>query len=295
MQDPHVETVSYAARESSTNKFQDGDPVVDEQEAFRVSLTKQGEGIIATFQMKEHFATEEAARTMTDRYIRALEVKAALVEYGGRQVLHFGDSGAEMVDRSPPPAPPPVNGEQLLAGTASSRSSGSAELTQTPPPPRPLPSPPGAFKCTPDVETLFNRYQQYVNGREPLPAMAYFCLTVVEAYAGIAAGAKGDLRKRASSKYYIAFDVLEQLDTITSEGGGPLEARKQDKVKPLSPLAEDERSWVIAVIQRIILRVGEHDYDPQQELLELKMADFPTLLKRRLTWSDKNRERDLNR
>jgi len=148
MQDPHVETVFYAARESSTNKFRDSDPVVDKQEAFRVSLTKQGEGIIATFQMKEHFATEEAARPVTDAYIRALEVKAALVDYGGHLGLHFGYSGAQMVDRSPPP----VNGEQLLAGTGGSGSSGSAELTQTRP--RPLPSPPGAFKWTPNVETL---------------------------------------------------------------------------------------------------------------------------------------------
>jgi len=267
MQDPHVERVSYAARESRTNKFQDGDPFVDEQEAFRVSLTKQGESIIATFQMKEHFATERAARAVTEAYIRALEVKAALVEYGGRQVLHFGDSGADIVDRSPSP----VSGKNELVAVATISTSGSAELTQI----RPLPSPPGAFKWTPDVETLWNRYQQYVNDREPLLAMAYFCLTVVEMYAGKTTGGKA--RKLASTKYNIAFDVLEKLGTITSEGGGPLEARKQDKVKPFSPLREDEKSWVIAVMQRIILRVGEHDYDPHQALPELTMIDFPTL------------------
>lgn len=285
MQDPHVEIVSYAARESRTNKFQDGDPVVDEQEAFRVSLTKQGEGIIATFQMKEHFATEEAARAVTDVYIRALEVQATLVEYGGRLVLFFGYIGADIVDRSP------VSGKNELVGVGTTSTSGSGELTMT----RPLPSPPGKFTLTPDVETLWNRYQQYVNDREPLLAMAYFCLTVVEAYAGIAARARDNLRGRASGKYCIAIEVLEQLGTITTEAGDPLEARKQEKVNPFSPLREDERSWVIAVIQQMILRVGEHDYDPQQELLELTMMDFPTLSNRRLTRLDKKRGRDLNR
>ena len=125
--------------------------------------------------------------------------------------------------------------------------------------------------------------------------MAYLCLTVVEGEAGRAAGAQDKLRMLASSKYYIAFDVLEQLGTITAKAGGPLDARKQEKANPFSPLREDEKSWVIAVIQRMICRVGEHDYDPKKALPELTMMDFPTLLNPRLTRSDEKREKDLNR
>jgi len=201
MQDAHVEKVFYEARESDTDKFKDSDPVEDDTDAFHFNLTKQGERIVVTFLMKEHFATAEAARAVTDEYLRALEVKAALVEYGGRHVLHFDYVGADVVDRIPADVVdrsiPPTDGIQALSGEATGTSTASGMLTMTRPPPLPLPSPPGAFKWTPDVETLWNRYQQYVNGHERLLTMAYFCLTTVERYAGLAAGAKNNLRQVA--------------------------------------------------------------------------------------------------
>lgn len=103
MQDAHVEEMFYEARESYTDKFKDSDPTEDDTDAFHFNLTKQDERIVATFLMKEHFATAEAARAVTDEYLLALEVKSALAHYSGRHVLHFDYVGANIVDRSVPP------------------------------------------------------------------------------------------------------------------------------------------------------------------------------------------------
>jgi len=268
MQDTHVEKVFYEARESDTDKFKDSDPTEDDTDAFHFNLTKQDERIVATFLMKEHFATIEAARAVTDEYLRALEVKAALVEYGGCHVLDFYYIRADVVDRSIPP----TDGIQALSGRAAGRSAASGIVTMT----RPLPSPPGAFKWTPDVETLWNRFQQYVNEREPLPSMAYFCVTVVEMYAN-------GKTAEAAKQFCISKRVLSHLRELCSNRGDETEARKPNSNKSFSPLTDEEKSWVVAVVMQLILRVGQHAYNPQQILRELTMNDFPMLTNPRST------------
>src|SRR4029077_1846562 len=65
----------------------------------------------------------------------------------------------------------------------------------------------GEFRITPDVSTLSNRYWGYREGKEPLQAMAYFCLTV------LLAGAKG--RGKAAAMFRIDAAVLRKLGELT--------------------------------------------------------------------------------
>src|SRR5579862_7067126 len=52
------------------------------------------------------------------------------------------------------------------------------------------PEPPTDFTADPDVETMWRRWEGFLADREPLPSMAYFCLTVVESHGGRAGAAR---------------------------------------------------------------------------------------------------------
>lgn len=119
------------------------------------------------------------------------------------------------------------------------------------------------FRVTPDVSTLWDRYRGHVGGREPLLAMGYFYLTVLEGGAG--------RRANAAAKYRIDGAVLNKLGELTSVRGDPLSARKMTSTK--RPLTGSEHQWVLEAIKRLIWRAG----DPRNrtELSLITMADLP--------------------
>ena len=119
---------------------------------------------------------------------------------------------------------------------------------------------------TPDAATVANRYQGYREGREPLLAMAYFCLTVLEA------GAGG--RREAAATYKIHESVLGKLGELTSERGDPGTARKM-KAPAMQPLSGAETVWIQEAIKQIIWRLG--DQRATTELPTITMADLPAL------------------
>ena len=57
--------------------------------------------------------------------------------------------------------------------------------------------------------TMYDRYTGYLQGREPLTSMAYFCLTMLTKHLN-----KG--RKKAATKYRIGDSILKDIERLSS-------------------------------------------------------------------------------
>jgi len=217
---------------------------------------------LVTFEMKEHYASSEEAQEQLKPYLRNWERDVSLSL--GLEALRFVFESAEIVDRGSPSAPP----TQVRALTASL----TGYLAVTPLTLSQYPEPPSGFIASPDVETMWQRYEGHLAGREPLAAMAYMCLTVLEANAE----GRGK-RKKAAGQYNIDEQVLENLGILTSEVGDPQTARKMPGSGEFQPHTGAEVAWIIAVVKALIRRAGEWAFDPNAARPKLTMADFPDL------------------
>jgi hypothetical protein len=256
MRDPHVVTLRYQLETVGSVSFENPQAIETETDLFQLRL----ENGIATLKLKEHFPSIAFTRNVVDEFFRAWELDSALVH--GRRVIEFKFTDAEVVDRNPPPPGSPQVIE--LTGVASAAAFGSATLHVTR---RLYPEPPTRLKMSPDVETLWQRYEGYLNNREPLPSMAYFCLTWLEAKAGS--------RDHAAKSYRIAKDVLRKLGELTALRGDEKTARKIKQGSTLVPLGSTEIKWIEASIKTVIRRVGEISSDPS--LPVITMGDLPIL------------------
>lgn len=113
------------------------------------------------------------------------------------------------------------------------------------------PTIPADFIATPDVELLWTRYKMYLQGRDQLLSMAYFCLSYIE---GIAGGRRID----ASNKYGVNRDDLNRLGELTSARGDKLSARKGVRNNFL-PLTDEDTLWVEGFVKLLIRRIGEYE------------------------------------
>jgi hypothetical protein len=136
------------------------------------------------------------------------------------------------------------------------------------------PDPPDAtFKITPDVETLWARYEGCRHGKEPLSAMAYFCLTVLE---WIAAPTGNNKRALVCSHFGIAREVRDKLGDLSSEVGTRESARKYSGTGRPHTGAEEE--WLRACVRAMIRRAGEVAPNGSAAgLPEITMASLPRL------------------
>jgi hypothetical protein len=258
MVDPHVVALYYDLHTDETISFESPPPVEWEAPAFRARLADG----VATLTMKEHHGSEESARQAVQRYLRSWEIDAAL--RAGLAEVRFEFKNADVVDR----ASPEHGG--VLAGVAAATIRASAYLRATAHARRhEYPRPPSSFVASPDVETMWQRYNGYRRGREPLPAMAYFCLTVLAASAGG--------QSEAAQQYGVHRDVLRTLGRLTSTVGDSLSARKLDQQSQNRPPTAQETAWMEAVVRALIHRVGEWAHDPNAQRPQLTMADLPEL------------------
>jgi hypothetical protein len=175
--------------------------------------------------------------------------------------MQFVYEDAHLIDRDPPPPGSLKIVSESVMINMEAVVSATDHLIR-----RKYPEPPKQFRISPDVETLWHRYEGYLDGHEPLLSMAYFCLTLLETRAGS--------RGNAASKYAIEIDVLRKLGELTS-------TRRDEKItrkaNPLDSLKNEEKTWINAAIKMIIRRIGEYEYDPTASLLMIKMADLPPL------------------
>jgi hypothetical protein len=213
-----------------------------------------------TVELKIDVSSEGEARRLADAYLHGWEIEAAL-ELGQRE-LWFEFDRLEPND-GVPPAPP----EHLMVSlkdrvTVADRLT--IIITSCA-----YPAPPKKFVVSPDVETMWSRYNGHCEGREPLPSTAYMCLTVLEASAGG--------RQEAARRYGIAPKVLRMLGYLPSEIGDAQTARKRSSQHQHRRHTQAERNWMVAVIKAMIRRAGEMAFDPSQYFSELTMKDFPPL------------------
>lgn len=261
VRDSHVVSVRYRLVPSESVEF-DNPPAVERSlEAFDVRLADG----VATFTMNQHHATESSARRQTDPYVRGWEIDTAL-RWGQAEVA-FKCDRTECIDRNPPKS---ESGKTIheLSGRVVLGVHASASLSVTR---RTYPNPPDNFSVSPDVEALWNRYEGYLDGRESLLAMAYFCLTVVE----FSTGAQRNQRRVAAAQMYgFSDEILKTMGEITSTHGDERTARKAGNNRPLT---DAEREWVKATIKVIVRRIGQYDADPAQARTQITMSDLPPL------------------
>ena len=169
--------------------------------------------------------------------------------------LHF--IRAEIIDRKPPPGPAPVNWHISI---------GPVRVTHTPAPkcPPAYPEPPRqGLSRTPDVESVYQRYLGHLDGREPLPAMAYFCLTMLKL---MGSGSE----QAASRKFGISKGVLSEVRTLSSRKGGPV-ARKADAGN--SPYSLEEERFLKTAVRKMILHAADVECDPGVAQNQITSAD----------------------
>jgi hypothetical protein len=130
--------------------------------------------------------------------------------------------------------------------------------------------PPTGFTASADVATLWHRFLDFREGREPLASMAYFCFTLITARGR---PGKGSALARAAAMYAIHSAVLRKLSVLTSIRGDGATGRKfLGTPRPLTPR---ESAWVEEVVRALIRRVGEHAAGAA--LRPIAMTDFVNL------------------
>jgi hypothetical protein len=256
MRDPHVISLTYLAVPSDTVSFDSAPPLAGRVGPFTILLA---DGKLK-IEPDIHFREIEEARKLVEPLLRSWEIDIAL-RYGSPE-LSFKYETAELIDRNPPPPGSPVTlqlqtGEMVSLGMRVTLHVGRGKY----------PDPPLTFRTNPEVETLWHRYEQYGRGQEPLPSMAFFCLTLLEEIAGS--------RAQAAKQFGISQPVLNKMGELTSTRGDASSARKYGAVATGGPLIGPEVRWLEEAVRAIIRRVGE--VNSAVTLTTIALNDLPPL------------------
>jgi hypothetical protein len=252
--DPHVVSLRYRIERPEDITFgDDTGPMEREFDAFHLSVTHE----TATAHMKEHYATERGAREVVEGYLRPWEIYEAVRPMGTGVKFSFLE--AEVIDRDPP---------CFYATARAAPRFGSAVRAEVVRELR-LPDLPEAFATSSDVKVMWTRYKGYLQGREPLLPMAYYCLTRFRSGAGH--------NKEAASRFRVSKNVLDKLGRLSSTSGDETTARKWDSASSPQPLTDREIEWVENAVRLLIYRVGQYAADPDREWTKFTMKDLPQM------------------
>jgi len=263
MRDPHVVALLYRVETEPTLVFDNPPPVEHQTNDFDVRLA----GGVVTVTMHEHHASEESARRDVDQYLRGWEITAGL--QFGRPDMRFVFDRAEVIDRAPPkPGTATLHARAFGSVTAFGTLTVRASRRQ-------YPEPPADFTLSPDVESMWRRFEGYLRGREPLLSMAYFCRTVLTTSAKLGPGtASLKPMEAAATVHQVDLGVLLMLNGLTNVGDESTARKKHSNNRPLRG---EEVAWIEAVIRALIRRAGERAANPSGPHRQLTMADFPPL------------------
>jgi len=262
MKEPHVESLVYRAESAKDIIYDDPPPVEVDIDKWEGCL----ENGILTCRMKTHYASISDARKEIESYLRAWEVNANLKQ--GKGTIKFVYQDANVIDLAPPKTGRGVvEIGGVITGTGTMAASVQIIRKRYPPPPK-------NFIVSPDVETLWGRYEGYLDGKEHLQAMAFFCLNTVEGICGRQEKKGNKRRQAAAHTIKIDFEVLNTLGELTSTRGDKTNARKH--LAQFLPLTGTEHAWIESVIKGLIYRVGEYSgCCDNNTLTQITMADFP--------------------
>ena len=256
MRDQHVVSLFFKITLEDGVTFQSTPILKYENDLFSLHLEEN----ILTIKPKLHYASQEEARKEITPFLRAWQLDDALRM--GKITFRFEYKDAEIVDLNPSRSGEP---KAILVGFSDLIAV--ADTVTVVVPRLEFPRPSGSFSTSPDVETLWHRYERYAKGYEPLPGMAYFCLTLLEA--------RGGTRDGASSKFKISKDILDKLGELTTKHGDPSVARKYPRKTQPKPFTPAEVAWIQASVRAIIRRVAE--YIVIDQLPRITMADLPAI------------------
>ena len=236
MNDPHVVALEYRIEHGpDVIDWSRATPLDKDEDCFRV----RAENGRVRFEIKEHYASEAAARSAVEaHYIPNWEFVAGLARGPNAFTLCFDRS--EIVDRNPPPGPPPLSAHARTGGITSS-----ANLAPPTPPAFPE-TPHVAIKRNPDIDSMYQRYLGHLEGREPLSGMAYFCFTVLQRMGGG--------RTDAARHFGVSNNVLDRIRTLSAYKGGA-NARKEDGRR--APYTPEEERFLRSAIRTLIHRAAE--------------------------------------
>lgn len=260
MNDPHVKSLHYLLKTDSSLEFKDPPLLETESKEFQLKL-ENGE---LTAWPKVHYSSEAAAREVLGPYLQAWELYEAIQR--GRRKMRFQYQSAVVEDRQPS-TDSRSEARHVTSYFDTLRSVVQQEQLSS------YPGPPQNFTVSPNVETMWLRYEQHLQGREPILSMANFCLTVVE-HSAQGTALKGNLRKKAAQLYSIKLDVLDEIGRLAATRGNKLSARKVDGQSDNRDLSDLEENWIRRCMLILMRRVGEYTADPQQQLTQITMSDI---------------------
>lgn len=244
-----VEKLYYRLEVINNLIFNSPSSIAGETSSFHYNLANDK----LTITMKQDCSSVEEARNLVDDYLRSWEIDDALRR--GIKRIKFIFDDVKIIDLNNP------NSVIIYTEGLSLKLGGSGEVKFIEPS---YPNPPTSFKISPDVLTLWQRYEGHLNNREPLQQMAYYCYTFFKSQTG---GWKG-----AAKTYRIDDKVLKKLSELSSTKGDAKTARKFNSYGPLSAV---EIEWLRVAVRTIIRRVGEIDNDPS--LPTITLNDLPKL------------------
>lgn len=262
MRDPHVAALHYRLKHSANVGFNQAPPVSVSRPEFDATL----ENANLSISMHTHCSTVGQARELVERFLRSWQIQSGVDS--GQTVIWFDFDRSEIVDRDPP-----AHGEPQMVVPDSASHGHRASCPTIIERRRAYPDSPNSFLASPHVVAMWDRYESYLQGKEPLLSMAYACLTLLEG----TTGAKSSARKAVCKQYSIAHAVRDKLGDLVSERGGFLEARKFGRTASMTSLTDQERRWIEKAVLRLIRRKAEYDFNPQGNLPEITMNDLPPL------------------
>lgn len=257
MNDPHVVSLRYSLKMDEDTSYRSPPAIAWETEVFRATL----ESGVLFMEMKEHHATAGDAMAAVTGSLRSWEIDVALRL--GRGSLRFEYEDAKIIDRNPPSPGSPRSGWATLQARATATAVGTSHVARAR-----YPDPPQRFAAAPLVETMWKRFERFLDGKEPLTSMAYFCLTVIEGDAGS--------RKDAAAKYNVDLKVLSELGRLTSAVGDEETGRKYDRSGSRSHTSR-EKNWIEEAVKILVRRVGEYAADHAAPMAQIVMSDLPSL------------------
>jgi uncharacterized tellurite resistance protein B-like protein len=253
MRDPHVDKLFYKLKHDKSVEYNNPPAVEGKQKDYRYKLS-QG---TLQIEMLSHCSSVEDARNLVKPFLKAWEANILLKS--GKNLLWFEFEDSEIIDRDPPSPGKAIRD----CVTITSRFEMTFVVVE-----REYPTPP-KYLLSANADTLVNRYQGYLDGKEKLLPMAYFCLTVIEQEGEKRDTEKRNKRKKASNYYKIDVNILNKLAELSSVKGDENTARKRDSDSQYQALTSKEEKWINEALRKIILQVTAVDDDKQPAFLSM--------------------------